>query len=141
MDLLSINVTDPRLKGAKILIHGTCVESISPRIYEKFLEGRVPLSSCPERDHVALLTSKISTMMRMAEPREITVLTIDGSPHCLQIHHAVQQAQRLTHLNIKVEHFVIEHQKLFYISHDAVKASRHLSTVQKLIDLSVSKTK
>ena len=133
MELLSTSVSDPRLKGSRILLHGACVRDLCPEIYERFLEGRVPLSACPEREHIGLLTSKISTIITMSSPSEITVLTIDGSPHCLHIHHAVQQARRLTSSNLKIKHFVVEHQKLYEISEDAVYTSRHLSKLQSLI--------
>ena len=132
MELLSVSVGDSRLKGADLLIHSCCIEDLNPKLFQELSCGMVPLCSCLEREHINMIVSKVATIIKTANPRMIRVLTVDGSPHCAQLHYAVQQAKALTGSSVQVEHMVIEHGKLYRISEDTVKLSRHLSHIQMM---------
>jgi hypothetical protein len=86
-----------------------------------------------EREHMNKAGFKLTTILEKAGPKDITVLTFDGSPHCLQLHFAVEQAKDLTKSDVRVSHYVVEHGKVFRVSREAVRTARHLSEVQKLL--------
>jgi len=95
---------------------GECVQQDSPKICEQFLKGRVVLSCCPEAENVGSIMGKTATILACSHPREVTVLTIDGSPHCLALHAALNQALFVTKEEVPTRHFVIANRKAVEVS-------------------------
>jgi len=133
MELLSTNVNRLKLRNSSLLVYGTCVGVEAQNVFKKLSKGRVLLHVCLEEAHMDKVGFKLATILMTSKPREIIVLTIDGSPHCLQLHFTVEQAKNITNSKVKITHYVIEHGKLFQISSDTVKTARHLSKIQKLL--------
>lgn len=77
---------------------------------------------------------KIGSIVKYSNIKKVTVLTVDGSPHCVQLHYVVEDIKRHFAPDIETGHFVMEKGKLFEITADSVKRSRHLSKIQKMID-------
>jgi hypothetical protein len=133
MELLSTNVNHSKLRNSSLLVYGTCIGVEAQNIFKKLSKGRIPLKVCLEKEHMDKVGFKLATILTTSKPREITVLTIDGSPHCLQLHFTVEQAKNIANSKVKLTHYVIEHGKLIKISSEAVKMARHLSQIQKLL--------
>lgn len=114
-------------------MHGSCVPIEAPRVFEEFSKGRVPLQVCLEKEHMDKVGFKLATILMASKPKEISVLTIDGSPHCVQLHLAVQQAKNMTKSKVRVTHYIVEHDELVKVSPEAVKTARHLSQIEKLL--------
>ncbi|MHA1593215.1 MAG: 4Fe-4S ferredoxin [Candidatus Baldrarchaeia archaeon] len=133
MKLLQIWVKAPKLKGADLLIVGECVKEVNPEVFEEFSKGRVVLSACPEGEN-SLLYGKIGTIIRASRPRSITVLTVDGSPHCFLLHAAVNEAIFIVGNEIPRKHYVLVNgTELVEISPDAVRVARYLHLVNEII--------
>ncbi len=47
-------------------------------------------------------------MIQVHKPTELLVLTVNGSPHCLQLHNLAEDMNRYFNLEPKIEHMVIE---------------------------------
>jgi hypothetical protein len=122
-------VKAPFLRNCSLLLVGECVRKIYPVIYKRLSKGSVVLSSCPESESPG--HGKISSILRCSSPRRISVLTIDGSPHCLTLHAAVNQALFITEARIPSKHFVIHDGKLIEIEPEAVRVGRYLHLVQE----------
>jgi hypothetical protein len=120
------------MNAKKLLLHGTCIADKFPKILKEYSEGKVALSVCLERDHMNMVAFKLATMVKSAKLEEITVLTVDGSPHCVQLHQAVSEVNRLFDEPPTTRYFVVEHGKIHEIDAKTVKASRFLSKVLKL---------
>ncbi|KPV61823.1 MAG: hypothetical protein AOA65_2159 [Candidatus Bathyarchaeota archaeon BA1] len=133
MKLLEIWVKAPFLKGASLLIVGECVQAIFHDVYKKFAEDRVVLSGCPEAENVGSIMGKIAAILRCSNPKEVTVLTIDGSPHCFTMHAALNEALFVTRSTIPSQHFVIVDGKSVQVSPGSVRVGRYLHLVQKCI--------
>jgi hypothetical protein len=133
MELLTTNVKHKRLQGSSLLIHGTCVDVEAPQIFREFSKRRIPLHVCLEKEHMNMVGFKLATILKTSKPKDIMVLTTDGSPHCLQLHFAVEQAKNIAGSDVKVAHYTIAHGKPFQISPEAVKTARHLSQIEKLL--------
>jgi len=133
MELQTTNVKHKRLHGSSLLIHGTCVNVEAPQIFREFSKRRVPLHVCLEKEHMDMVGFKLATILQTSKPKDLTVLTMDGSPHCLQLHFAVDQAKNIAGSDVKVAHYAIEHGESFQISPEAVKTARHLSQIEKLL--------
>ena len=134
--LMSINVGDIRLrKEGRILLIGSCMNRF-PEIVKEFSErdgGQAVLQVCLEETHMNQAGFKIGSIVKYSHLSEVTVLTIDGSPHCVQLHYVVDDIKRHFAPEITTKHYVLEKGKIHEITSDAVKRSRHLSKIQKMI--------
>ncbi len=131
--LIDTNACSRVIRGKrKILIYGTCVKDEHPEVLKKFIEDRVPLAVCLEWEHMNMVGFKLATMMKSCMLEEVTVLTVDGSPHCVQLHMMVEECRKLIP-GTRINHYVIHKGEVIEISDKAVKTARYLSKVEKLI--------
>lgn len=131
--LTEYNAAGKRLRQVrKLLVYGSCVRDEHPEIFERVSEGRVSLSTCPEAEHINVVSLKLASILARVELEEVVVLTVDGSPHCVQLHHALEEALRITRSNVPVQHLVVEGGEVIAVSKEAVKAARYLSRVERL---------
>lgn len=134
--IMSTNVGSKRLRmSRKILLFGECIPTEHRTLFDQMLQDPdvVPLATCLEVEHVGLVQSKLSTMIKVSNIHEVTVLTADGSPHCIQLHYAVREIHRHFAPDLIVKHYVVENGQLIKISPRAVTISRHLSRIQKYL--------
>ena len=121
------------LRGADLLIYSECLRQEWPSLLAEVAEGHIALSICLEEEHISHLTAKLATIIVMGRPASITVLTVDGSPHCVQAHFSAQQALRMTGSAIPVRHLVVEKGVLHEVGPEVVRKARHLSEVAELM--------
>ncbi len=114
-------------------IVGECIPVEWPEISKELCNKSLCLSSCPERDHINIIALKISSIIARVDLKEIQVITVDGSPHCLHLHHAVEEALKVTGRDIEVRHMIIYKGKLIKVSRNAVKIARFLHKVDDLL--------
>ena len=135
-NLLETNLGDNELrKKHRILLTGTCIMKRYPDILQEYMEkfnSPAHIHICLETYHMDQVGYKLTLMIQYSRIEELTVLTIDGSPHCLQLHYLAED-QRKFYPDLKINHFVIEKGKIHEIEPKAVKMSRHLHKVQKLV--------
>ena len=133
MKLLETWVKAPFLKGASLLLTGKCIQGVYPDLYKRFVEGRTVLTSCPEAESVGSIMGKLASILTCSKPREIRVLTMDGSPHCFTLHAALNQALYVTGSSVLSQHFVAVDGKAVEVSPESVRVGRYLHLVQKCI--------
>ncbi len=126
-------VKAPFLRGASLLLIGECVQNVFPVVYERFAEGRVVLTSCPEAENSGLITGKLASILACSNPREVTVLTVDGSPHCFTLHASLNTALFVTKARVPSKHFVIVNGEAVEVSPESVRLGRYLHLVQRCI--------
>jgi hypothetical protein len=131
---MRINVGDSRLREkGKLLIIGSCMQSRFPKIVEEFKEkdgGNAVLQICMEEMHVNQAGFKLASIVRYADIKRLTVLTVDGSPHCVQLHFVVEDIKQHFTPEVETAHYVVEKGQLFEISPQSVKRARHLSKIE-----------
>lgn len=133
-ELMSMNVGSKKIREYKrILIVGSCVITEYPHIYNVFKQNNVTLHVCMESIHFNMVALKISSILARIPVEEIIILTVDGSPHCVQLHTAVEEAMKITRSKASVRHIVIESGKALEVSNITVKTSRYLSKIDKLL--------
>lgn len=134
--LMRINVGDKRLRNkGKLLIVGSCMDRF-PEIVKEYSErdgGQAVLHVCLEETHVNQAGFKIGSIVKYSGISEITALTVDGSPHCVQLHYVIDDVKRHFAPEIETKHYVVEKGKVYEISTNAVKRSRHMSKIQKML--------
>jgi len=125
--LLETNAGSKMVQGKDLLFYSVCIENEHPDIFREFSEVRTPLWACLELEHINMLVYKIACMLRLDEPpRSISILTVDGSPHCIQLHYAVEEAKKISGSDIEVRHFVLSKGEVEEVSSQTVKKSRYL---------------
>jgi len=134
MKLVETWVKAPFLKGTSLLIVGECVQTTFPNAYRKFEKERVVLTSCPETENHGLIISKFATILVCAKPKDVTILTVDGSPHCFGLHAALSQALFLTKAKTPFHHYVIVNGKASEVSPESVRVGRYLHLVQRCVN-------
>ncbi len=134
--LMRVNVGDSRFRAkGKLLLVGSCMDRY-PELVKEFSErdgGQAVLHVCLEETHVNQAGFKIGSIVRYSGISEVTALTVDGSPHCVQLHYIIDDVKRHFTPEITTKHFVVEKGKVHEISEAAVKRSRHLSKIQKML--------
>jgi len=108
-----------------------------PEIVGEFRQrdgGQAVLDVCLEEMHVNHAGFKIASIIRYSGIRRVTALTVDGSPHCVQLHYVIEDIKRHFTSDVETAHYVVERGEVFEISPAAVKRSRHLSKIQHMLD-------
>jgi hypothetical protein len=135
--LMRINVGDQSLRErGKLLLIGSCMDRY-PDIVEEFSErngGFAALQVCLEETHVNQAGFKIGSIIKYAGITDVVVLTVDGSPHCIQLHYVIEDIKRHFAPEITTAHYAIEKGIVYEVSAEAVKRSRHLSKIQKMLE-------
>ncbi len=133
MKLLETWVKAPFLRETSLLLVGECVQAVYPNVYEEFARRRVVLTGCPETEHVGQITGKLASIIACSSPKEITVLTVEGSPHCFTLHAAVNETLFVTRASVPSKHYVILDGKAIDVGSESVRVGRYLHLVQKCI--------
>ena len=135
--LMRINVGDKRLrKKGKLLLVGSCMDRF-PEIVKELSEkdsGQAVLHVCLEETHVNQAGFKIGSIVKYSDISEVTALTVDGSPHCVQLHYVIDDVKKHFAPEIETKHYVVEKGNVHEISTAAVKRSRHLSKIQRMLE-------
>lgn len=134
-DLVDVNSASRHIRNTRrILLYGKCVRDEYPDIFNRFANGMVTLAVCPEREHFNIICLKLTSIIARVNLKEVTVLTIDGSPHCIQLHHIVEEARKTTNTKEELfKHYVIENSKVVEISVEEIKTARYLSKIKRLL--------
>ncbi|RLE77245.1 MAG: 4Fe-4S ferredoxin [Thermoprotei archaeon] len=133
-EFMTVNVCSKYIKKFnKLLIYGTCVRDEYPHIFQDFSKGRTPLAVCLEKEHINMVGFKLAGLLTRLNVKEVVILTVDGSPHCVQLHFAIEEVEKILGRHINRKHYVIEDGKPIEISKTSVKKARYLSFVEKCI--------
>ena len=126
-------VKAPILQGKDLLIASACLPIVNPELFRKLAEGKTVLLACPEREPPTHY-GKIASIIRSSRPRSVTVVTIEGSPHCYTLHASVNEAEYILGEKVNKKHYVVvDGKELVEISPDAVRVARYLHLVDKLL--------
>lgn len=131
--LMCTNVGDSRLKqSGLLLIIGSCMKTRHPEIVDDFKQkdgGQIALHVCLEETHANNAGFKIGSIVKHSGIRKLTALTVDGSPHCVQLHFLVDDIRRHFVKDVETLHFVVEKGHIVEVSSEKVKLARHLSKI------------
>ncbi len=135
MDLRSTRVKAPIYRNSDILIASKCLPVVAPEIFKEISKDKVVVFMCPEQENPAVY-GKIASVIRSSRPKSITVVTIDGSPHCFTLHAAVNEAFYILGEKLVERHHyvVVDGEKLVEITPDAVRLARYLSIMQRIVE-------
>lgn len=127
-NLLDQNVYD-RKYFSRFLIIGSCLPSIYPEVVKRFEKRWINIVSfCLEQYHYNQLIAKLFSVLAIGGTNKVGFLTVEGSPHCTQIHYASKYLKRGLKNLVEFEHYVIRKDgEIYQVSIDAIDKSKDLS--------------
>jgi len=133
-NLMSTNIYDVT---DEILICGKCVEQVQPDGYKKLLDMYPNIYGvCLEETHMNMIVSKITAMISTGKVKKIILVTVDGSPHCVQLHYIKKEIlRRITNFDYQIINYVIVDNNLIEIDSDIISLSKNLSNLQGKIKI------
>lgn len=129
-DLMSSNVG--RARNKKLFVVSACIVKDHPELVKELVsdEDHV-VSACPEEHHINMIGYKIASFIAYSGIKEVKVLTVDGSLHCIQLHYILENIRKRFFNDLNVQYFVLVNGRVFEISEETVKVSRHFYKLQK----------
>lgn len=133
-NILSESIYSSRL-GNSFLLIGTCLMQIHPKIVKKFSkEWENVFSICLEQFHYNQLHAKLCAILGTGRIKKIGFLTVDGSPHCIQMHYVSKYLKRELKSDIEFKHYVISKEgKIYQVTIEAIDKSKMLAESGRLI--------
>ena len=132
--LIDINACAKEIREKRrLLIYGKCVYDEYPEVFRKYSENRACLAVCLEAEHMNMVGFKLASIVARLSLEEIIVLTVDGSPHCVQLHFMVEEVNKIFGRNLPVKHLVIEGGEVVEVDQRVVKTARYLTKIKKLL--------
>ncbi|MFQ5815640.1 MAG: hypothetical protein ACE5G7_03990 [Candidatus Hydrothermarchaeaceae archaeon] len=119
---------DSKAIGDELLIYGSCIMDEFPGLLSDHA-ATPKLRVCMEEYHINKVAWKIQSIARVKGLKRITVLTVDGSPHCIQLHYAVDDVGKVFP-ELELLHEVVAQGEKKRIKRGTVRRSRHLSELQ-----------
>ncbi|MBD3280808.1 hypothetical protein GF389_04775 [Candidatus Dojkabacteria bacterium] len=131
-NILNENLYSDRIKD-NVLIVGTCIPVVQKEVFANFMKDWDSVFSiCLEQDHYNKLMAKLSDLLGTGRVKKMGFLTVDGSPHCVQVHYASKYLKRNLKVNVEYEHYVVDKNgQVYEVSMEAIDESRNLSKVGK----------
>ena len=130
--LWSTWVKTSSLKGEDILVASACLPHVNPQLFSELAKGKRVLLACPEREPPTHY-GKLASIIRSVKPKTLTVVTVDGSPHCFALQASVNEAEYILGERVKRRHYVvIEGEELVEIKPETIRVARYLHLVDEL---------
>ncbi len=131
-DLLRSNVG--RARGKRLVIVSACIADDFPEILKEISTKEAYIvKTCPEAEHINLIGYKIASFISYSNVKEVTTISVEGSPHCIQLHYIVEDIRK-HFLEFSVKHYVFNKKELIEIEPSVIKLSRHLGKLKKILE-------
>ena len=131
-NILQRNIYDPIFKE-KFLLVGSCILTMYTDILKEFTkEWKDYVTYCLEIGHYNKLHSKLAAILGTGNTKKMAFLTVDGSPHCVQMHYLSKYLKRELKSKVNFSHFVISEDGIVYkVDMDDINKSNLLALVGK----------
>lgn len=133
LELLETSVSSRKV-GSRVLVYSSCIPVEHPEILETpGFRGYTKLGVCLTSQGSDKVAWKLLTLSRVRKLQELAALTMEGSPHCLQLHFALEDVRRV-YPSLKTRHYVLEKGVLHEVSDKAVRTARHLKEIESCLE-------
>ncbi len=119
----------------KIIIIGSCLQNMFPKIYQELEQESVNIYEvCLEETHLNMVITKIIGMISRNNIKEIKFVTVDKSPHCVQLHYVVKELENIINLEkLHIENYVVTNKGLIKIPIKVIGISKNLSKLSEYL--------
>lgn len=120
----------------KMTIIGSCLESMFPIIYQKLEQESTNIYEvCLEETHLNMVITKIAGMLARNHIKEIKFVTVDKSPHCVQLHYVVKELENIMDLEkIHIENYVATNEGLIKVPIEVIGLSKNLAKLPQYME-------
>lgn len=124
-ELMKTNIYDV---NKTIIVVGSCLKSREPQVFEQLQKITSDIYEiCLEETHVNMAITKIAGMLRTHIIEKVIFVSVDKSPHCVQLHYIQDELCKMMGLNnIMIENYVADGGKFIKISPEAISLSKNL---------------
>ena len=132
-DLLKTNCFDVE---EKMIIIGSCLEYMFPKIYNELNNIYENIYDvCLEDTHLNMVITKLAGIIARKKCKELTFVTVDKSPHCVQLHYVVKELENIMDLKgVKIKNYVATNDGLIEIPIEVISLSKNLSKLKEQFD-------
>lgn len=129
-DLLKTNCFDIQ---ETMIIVGSCLERMQPKAYKKLEKISDNIYDvCLEKEHLNMIVTKINGMMARGKIKKILFVTVDKSPHCIQLHYIIKELENAIDIsNIEIINYVAVDNELIKIPLEVISLSKNLSKLKE----------
>ena len=98
--------------------------------YAEKYDGHI-FDICLEETHYNKLISKLFNILALGQVNEVGLLTVDGSPHCVQMHYSAKYLKRGLNVSVVFKHYVITKTgDVIEVDTDKVAQSKNLAQIK-----------
>lgn len=133
-NLLSTNCFDTE---ETMVIVGSCVESMFPKAFEKIerLSDNI-YEVCLEETHLNMVVTKIIGMVARDTVKKLIFISVDKSPHCVQLHYIVKELENAIDITkLDIENYVVVGEDLINIPLEVISLSKNLSKLKEKLKI------
>ena len=111
-------------------------ENMFPKIYNELNEISENIYDvCLEETHLNMVITKIAGMVARKKCKELTFVTVDKSPHCVQLHYVVKELENIMDLkDIKIKNYVATSDGLIEIPIEVIGLSKNLAKLKEKLN-------
>lgn len=119
-----------------IIIVGSCLKNMQPKGFKNLERiSKNIYELCLEETHINMAITKISGMFRTKKIKKAIFVSVDKSPHCIQLHYIQDELQKMMNLSdIEINNYVVVNNELIKISPKTISLSKNLKELSKLED-------
>lgn len=130
-ELMKSNIYDV---SETIIVVGSCLKYMQPEGYERLLEISTNIYElCLEETHINMAVTKIGGMFRTNKIKKIIFVSVDKSPHCIQLHYIQDELRKMMNLSdLEIENYVVVNNELVKISPEVISLSKNLKELTNL---------
>ncbi|MBD3363494.1 hypothetical protein GF362_07300 [Candidatus Dojkabacteria bacterium] len=127
-EILEMNIYDPFFEN-KFLLIGSCVPRIYPAVLNDFQNKfQNVCTACLEKTHYNKIFAKLIDILATGNTKRVAFLTVDGSPHCVQMHFMSKYLKRALKNDIKYLHYVItKDREIYSLEIDVIDESKNFA--------------
>ncbi len=132
-DFMTVSVSDRRIRERKrLLLYSTCLTRSAANLdlVSSFSNDYVSFSVCLESTHMNMVGFKLLGTAIRTGLKEVAALTVDGSPHCIQLHYVLEEVARVLP-DLNVRHMVVSKGHVIEINPRTVRNSRYLARLEE----------
>jgi len=117
-----------------LVICGSCLPNMDKQAFDKLQQiSNKIFYVCLEEIHMNIVAHKIASILRVGKVKTLIFASVDGSPHCVQLHYIRNELEKIMNLkNIKLVNYVSNNGDLVEVSKDTISLSKKLAEIQRL---------
>jgi hypothetical protein len=132
-ELMSSNVFEG---DEEMIVCASCLPYFDKNAFEKVkkLNGKI-FFVCLESFHMNMVAHKLSGFVETGKVKKIVFVSIDKSPHCIQLQYIRKEIEKQLKLfDVVYESYVVSKGDIIKVSLDTISLSKNLSELSKIKD-------